>query len=156
MSEGDGGAMNIKKIHEIAKFWNSVLNIKTKKIEILFMSIKPITRKDILGYFQLIKNGEYIDRKEDIEYDIIQIYLRNFDEIKVPKVIEDLVYQGIILHELMHIKCPDKSEDEIKEITGQYLRDAYCFKTECVMCGEVFPNLVELVKHLEEIHGAKK
>lgn len=148
--------LEIKKIHEIAEFWSSVLNIKTKKVEILFVSIKPATRKDLLGYFQLIKNGEYINPEKDIEYDTIQIYLRNFDEIEVPKVIENLVYQGIVLHELMHIKCPDRSEDEIIEITGQYLSGAHSFKTRCVFCDEILPTLTELKKHLENVHGAKE
>jgi len=81
--------------------------------------------------------------------------LREFEEIAVPKIMEDLVYQGIILHELLHIKCPDKSEDEIIKITGEYLGGAYCFKTKCVFCDEVLSSLSELKKHLEDVHGAR-
>ncbi|GAH24661.1 unnamed protein product, partial [marine sediment metagenome] len=109
--------MDTQKAQEIAKFWSDVLNIKTEKIEIIFFSIKPATRKEPLGYV--------------LENDSIQIYLREFAEIGVPEIIEDLVYQGIILHELLHIKCPDKSEDEIIKITGEHLGGAYCFKTKC-------------------------
>jgi len=132
--------MDAEKAQEIAKFWSDVLNIKTEKIEIMFFSIKPATRKEPLGYV--------------LESDSIQIYLREFAEIGVPEIMEDLVYQGIILHELLHIKCPDKSEDEIIKITGEHLGGAYCFKTKCVFCDEVLPNLTELKNHLEDVHGA--
>lgn len=147
--------MDTEKAQEIAKFWSDLLNIKTEKIEIVFFSIKPATRREPLGYFQLVKNGNYVDREKDAEYDVIQIYLREFEEIAVPETIEELVYQGIILHELLHIKCPDKSEDEIKKITGEYLGGAYSFKTKCVFCDEVLPSLTELKRHLEDVHGAR-
>ncbi len=150
--------MDAERAHEIARFWSDVLAIKTKKIEIIFFSIKPATRRDALGYIQAcgsigFKNGKYIGPEK--EYDVIQIYLREYEEIAVPKTLEDLVYQGIVLHELIHVKFPDKSEDEIKEITGEYLSGAYCFKTKCVFCEEVLPTLTELRKHLEDVHGAQ-
>lgn len=146
--------MDTEKAQEIAKFWNDILNIKTKKIEVIFFSIEPATRKDPIGYVLITKNGNYVNREKDTEYDTIQIYIREFEEIAVPKILEDLVYQGIILHELLHIKCPDKSEDEIKKITGEYLSGAYCFKTKCVFCEEVLQSQTELKKHLEDVHGA--
>jgi len=145
--------MDTKKAQEIAKFWAAVLNI-TKEIRVIFFSIEPATRKEPIGYVEVINKGNYAEPGKEIEYDLIRIYLRKFEEIAVPKILEDLVYQGIILHELLHIKCPDKSEDEIKKITGEYLSGAYCFKTKCVFCDEVLPTLTELKKHLEDVHGA--
>ncbi len=132
--------MDVERAYKIARFWSDILNI-TKRIEVLFFSIKPATRKEPLGYV--------------LESSHIQIYLRKFTEIEVPEIIEDLVYHGIILHELFHIKCPDKSEDEIIKITGEHLGGAYCFKTKCIFCDEVLPSPLELRRHLEDMHGAR-
>ena len=64
----------------------------------------------------------YIDEHDSIYYGVsvknasgVHIYL-NIDRIRTIQFLE-----SVIVHELLHIKYPKKSESEIRKLTGKYI-----------------------------------